>query len=542
MDTGAAAVRGGGFARLAQGRAGRAPIALVIASSVVGVLAALPVVYLVVRALEAGGGELLETLRRPGLVMLVLRTAALAGVVALASVSVAFVLAVLTAATDLPLRRAASVVSVLPLAAPCYVGASAVVGLSGPGGIFEGMGAARGFGAAAVVLTLFIFPLAYLPLRASISRVDPRLIDAARSLGEGGLGATLRVVLAWSWPACVGGGVLVGLYTLGEFGAVTMLRCDTLTAVIYEQYRSSFSRTGAAVSSLLLVVLVLACLGVGGLLRRRGGWSSARGSSRGGVTLKLGAWRWPAFVFVMLIGAGPVLLVVLTLVSWLSGGLSGGLGGGQGTGQSSIGGGLWAGAATSAIVAVGAGVACVVLTTPAAVLAARYPGRVSGLIERAVSTGFALPGIVVALGLAFFALRATPFAYQTWALVIAAFVVLFAAQSLMTLRASLERSPVRLEEAARTLGRGPLGAFVCVTLPGAAPGIGAAWVLVTLSAMKELPAMLLLSPAGSVSLAELVWSSTREAMFASAAAPGLALIGVSAGLVWLVAMREGLTR
>ncbi|MCC5785359.1 MAG: iron ABC transporter permease [Phycisphaerales bacterium] len=533
MDTGGAAVvRGGGLGGIAPGRARRAPIMLLIAASVVGVLAALPVVYLFVRALEAGGGELAETLRRPGLLVLVLRTAALAGVVAGASVAIAFVLAVLTAATDLPLRRLSSVVSVLPLAVPCYVGASAVVGLSGPGGVLEGMGTARGFWAAAVVLTLFVFPLAYLPLRASISRVDPRLVDAARSLGESGLGATLRVILAWSWPACVGGGVLVGLYTLGEFGAVTMLRCDTLTAVIYEQYRSSFSRTGAAVSSLLLVVLVLALLGVGGLLRRRGKWSSARGSSRGGVTLRLGAWRWPAFALVMLIGAGPVLLVVLTLLSWL--GYEGGAVG--------VGGGLWAGAATSASVAIAAGVACVLMTAPAAVLAARYPGRVSGLVERAVSTGFALPGIVVALGLAFFALRATPFVYQTWAMVIAAFVVLFAAQSLMALRASLERSPVRLEEAARTLGRGPVGAFVGVTLPGLAPGIGAAWVLVTLSAMKELPAMLLLSPAGSVSLAELVWSSTREAMFASAAAPGLALIGVSAGLVWLVAMREGLTR
>ncbi|TVS02612.1 MAG: iron ABC transporter permease [Phycisphaerales bacterium] len=535
MDTGGAAVlRTGGSGRFVPERVRRAPVALVIGASVVGVLAALPVLYLFVRAFEAGGGELLETLRRPGLLALVLRTAALAGVVAGASVAIAFVLAVLTAATDLPLRRLSSVVSVLPLAVPCYVGASAVVGLSGPGGVFEGMGAVHGFSAAAIVLTLFIFPLAYLPLRASISRVDPRLIDAARSLGESGLGATLRVILAWSWPACVGGGVLVGLYTLGEFGAVTMLRCDTLTAVIYEQYRSSFSRTGAAVSSLLLVVLVLALLGVGGLLRRRGKWSSARGSSRGGVTLRLGAWRWPAFALVMLIGAGPVLLVVLTLLSWL---------GGSGLGvERTIGGGLWAGAATSASVAIAAGVACVLMTAPAAVLAARYPGRVSGLVERAVSTGFALPGIVVALGLAFFALRATPFAYQTWAMVIAAFVVLFAAQSLMALRASLERSPVRLEEAARTLGRGPVGAFVGVTLPGLAPGIGAAWVLVTLSAMKELPAMLLLSPAGSVSLAELVWSSTREAMFASAAAPGLALIGVSAGLVWLVAMREGLTR
>ncbi len=532
MDTGGAAVlRTGESGRFLPERTRRAPVALVIGGSVVGVLAALPVVYLLVRAFEAGGGELFETLRRPGLLVLVLRTAALAGVVAGASVAIAFALAVLTAATDLPMRRLSSVVSVLPLAVPCYVGASAVVGLSGPGGVFEGMGAVRGFWAAAIVLTLFIFPLAYLPLRASISRVDPRLIDAARSLGESGLGATLRVILAWSWPACVGGGVLVGLYTLGEFGAVTMLRCDTLTAVIYEQYRSSFSRTGAAVSSLLLVVLVLACLGVGGLLRRRGSWSSGRGSSRGGVTLKLGAWRWPAFALVMLIGAGPVLLVVLTLLSWL--GYEGGAGG--------VGGGLWSGAATSASVAIAAGVACVLMTAPAAVLAARYPGRVSGLVERAVSTGFALPGIVVALGLAFFALRATPFAYQTWGLVVAAFVVLFAAQSLMALRASLERSPVRLEEAARTLGRGPVGAFVGVTLPGLAPGIGAAWVLVTLSAMKELPAMLLLSPAGSVSLAELVWSSTREAMFASAAAPGLALIGVSAGLVWLVAMREGLT-
>ena len=47
--------------------------------------------------------------------------------------------------------------------------------------------------------------------------------------------------------------VLVALYSLADFGAVSLLQFDSFTRAIYVQYRASFDPTLAAVLSLMLV-------------------------------------------------------------------------------------------------------------------------------------------------------------------------------------------------------------------------------------------------------------------------------------------------
>jgi iron(III) transport system permease protein len=91
-----------------------------------------------------------------------------------------------------------------------------------------------------------------------------------------------------------------------------------------------------------------------------------------------------------------------------------------------------------------------------------------------------------------------------------------------------------LEEAGRSLGRHPLGVLRRVTLPLIRPGLVGAGLLVCLTAMKELPATLILSPLGFRTLSGQVWSNIGEAFFARAALPTLALLLISAvPLAWL---------
>ena len=71
------------------------------------------------------------------------------------------------------------------------------------------------------------------------------------------------------WPAAASGGLLVALYTLSDFGAVSLLQYDVFTRVIHTSYRATFDRTPAAVLSLLLVVLTV-LIAVGERCSRRG--------------------------------------------------------------------------------------------------------------------------------------------------------------------------------------------------------------------------------------------------------------------------------
>jgi len=93
-----------------------------------------------------------------------------------------------------------------------------------------------------------------------------------------------------------------------------------------------------------------------------------------------------------------------------------------------------------------------------------------------------------------------------------------------SIRISLDTVDRRLEEAARTLGAGPLDRFVSVTLPLMRNGFIVAWVLMFLQTMKELPATLLLRPVGFDTLAIRVWMEASEEYYQLAAPSALLIV------------------
>ena len=102
---------------------------------------------------------------------------------------------------------------------------------------------------------------------------------------------------------------------------------------------------------------------------------------------------------------------------------------------------------------------------PIAVLAVRFPSKLSASLERLTYVGYALPGIVVALSLVFFGARYAPWLYQTRAMLVFAYAVLFLPQAVGNVRSTLLQVNPHLEEAARSLGRGRTRTLLEVTLP-----------------------------------------------------------------------------
>ena len=179
----------------------------------------------------------------------------------------------------------------------------------------------------------------------------------------------------------------------------------------------------------------------------------------------------------------------------------------------------------------------VIAAVPISILAVRYSGRISSVLEKLSYIGFALPGIVVALSIVFFGVHyATPL-YQTLPLLMFAYLVLFLPTAVGNIRTSYVQVSPALEEAARSLGRSPLQVFTSVTLPLIIPGILAGTAMVFMVTIKELPATLILSPIGFKTLATSIWWATEDAFFAKAAVSALLLISAStvpmAVLGWL---------
>jgi iron(III) transport system permease protein len=192
--------------------------------------------------------------------------------------------------------------------------------------------------------------------------------------------------------------------------------------------------------------------------------------------------------------------------------------------------------ATSAGVSLIGAVLAVLLAFPVAVLAARYRGKRIALVETAAYSGHALPGVVVGLSLVFLTLSVLPAVYQTVGTLAFAYAVLFLPKSIGATRSAVAAVPPVLEQTARTLGRSPFAAWRSTTLAVAWPGVAAGGLLVLLTAMKELPATLMLRPTGLDTLATELWSRTEVAAYGAAAPYALALIALAAVPAWLMSL------
>ena len=146
--------------------------------------------------------------------------------------------------------------------------------------------------------------------------------------------------------------------------------------------------------------------------------------------------------------------------------------------------------------------------------------------------------ITGALALVFFGTRAVIGLYQTLPMLVFAFVVLFLPLALGSSRAAFLQVSPRLEEAARGMGRAPAAVASTVTGPLAAGGVMAGAALVFLTAIKELPATLILAPIGFETLATEIWQETSVGFFERGAVPSLILLAVSAPPLYLLVARR----
>lgn len=480
---------------------------------------ALPLVYLVVRAAEADSRSW-DLILRSRTVWLVARSLGLTLAVTVSAAVVGVALAWLVARTDLPGRRFWSVIVALPLVIPSYVGAFALLAAFGTG--------LSGFAGAYIALTLFTYPYVYLITGAALKGLDPALEETARSMGRSRVSVFRSVTLPMLRPSVLAGSLLVALYTLHDFGAVSLMRFPVFTQAIYLQYKGAFDRTPAAILSLMLVGLAVIVIAIEQKARGRSAYHrSGTGSARPIPLIRLGRMKGPAVAFCCVVAIAAFFGPVGTIVAWGIRGVAAG-------GEARL---TWAALGGSLLVSALAAALSVLAAAPIAFWSARHPDRWSRVAERVAYIGYALPGLVVALAFVFFTARDLPFLYQTLTLVVIAYVVLFLPQAIGPLRASLLQVSPRIEEAGRSLGKSHRQVLRTLVAPLVSRGALTGAALVFLTAMKELPATLLLRPTGFETLATRVWTGAAAGLYSLAAGPALLLMAGCALPLYLLLRR-----
>jgi iron(III) transport system permease protein len=479
-------------------------------------LGLIPLGFVVVYSLDLGVGELWRLLDRPRTAELLSNTVRLTACAMLACAVLGTAAAWVVERTTLPARSVFNVLLAAPLAVPAFVNSYGWVSLTP---------SVEGFGGALLIVTLSYYPLVYLPVVAMLRGLDPALEETAHALGLGRLRTFVRVVLPQLRPALLGGSLLVGLHLLAEFGALQMLRFPTFTTAIYDQYQSTFNGPAA---SALAAVLVLGCLMLLLLdLRVRGNHRYARvgsGARRPLARVRLGAATVPVSLAIVAIVVLALGVPIGSLVRWLVVGSS------TAFPLDSL--------ASTALTSIGLGVAAAALTSlaalPLAWLCERRRGIVSTLLERSTYFGSALPGIVVALAFITVTIRYARPLYQTTAMLLAAYVILFIPRAMISQRAAIAQAPAVLDDVAHSLGARSLSVLRRVTLPLVAPGVGAGAALVFLAVVTELTATLLLAPIGTQTLATQFWSNSSSIAYGAAAPYAALMILISAPATFLL--------
>ena len=486
---------------------------LILAAFVSLLFVALPLFYLVKRASESDLESLELLIFRAKTLEVLVTTISLVLSVAVLATIIGFAIAWSLHSVQLPFANLIRPLSILPIAIPSYVFTYCWLSLD----LFPG-----GFLAAVIVITLSTAPYVTLAAMAALRRIDSSQVDVARTLGLNQFQILIRVTLPQVRNALSAGALLVSLYVLSDFGAVSLLGVDTFTRAIQNTYQGSFDRSSAAVLALMLVAVSALVISLEISTRRR---SRLVKSS---VTLTKQPEKLDSTIAKLMASTLISLYLLAALLIPLSVLIYRFVSRPEAIDLINL---IQAALSTVLVSSLGAMIA-LVLALPVAILVLR--ATVLGKIaERGVLLVNALPGIVMGLALVAFG-SDFPWIYQTIGLLALSYSILFLARSVGAIRNSLARVPENLTEIAATLGQSKSRIFYRITLPLAAPGVLTGMLLVFLSAMKELPATLMLRPTGFETLATEIWNNTAIFRFSEAAPYALLLVAIAAIPTFLI--------
>ena len=531
----------------------RLPSLLTLATCVIGLAVAVPILGILVHLLRPSGTEWQETaaIVLPGFL---LNTAILLLAVAVGTIVIGTATAWLVVMCRFPGRRMFEWALALPLAVPAYVMAytwTDLLQFAGPAQTFLreifGWGARdywfpeiRSVGGAATMFVFVLYPYVYLLARTAFIEQSVCALDAGRILGNGPWRNFARVALPLARPAIAAGVALALMETLADFGTVAYFEVGTFTTGIYRAWFSFNDKVAAAQLASLLLLFAVALLTIERRSRADRRFHHTTPRYRPLPAHRLTGWRagaaTAACAIPLSIGFVVPALVLLRFALF--------------SGDAQWGARYFRLAFNSVVVA-----ALAALFTVLIALALSYAARVmrrgpAVWVARFAGLGYAVPGIVIAVGVlspvaafdnaldawlrATFGISSGLLITGTVAGVVYALVVRFLAAALQPIEAGLAKVTPNLDGAARTLGAAPGEALRRVHAPMLKGALATAGLIVFVDAMKELPATLMLRPFNFDTLAVQAYNLTRDERLAEASTAALTIVAV--GLLPLIVL------
>ncbi len=404
----------------------------------------------------------------------------------------------------------------------------------------------RSLGGAILLLSLVLYPYVYIMARSAFIEQSICALEVSRTLGCGPWRSFWRVALPLARPSLVAGLSLALMETLADFGTVSYFGVQTFTTGIVRAWFSMGDRIAAAQLSAALLSFVFLLLVMERYSRgaRRYHQATQRYQAltpyrlRGGRALAaFAACGLPLFLGFILPAA---VLIKMTVEA----------------GDQQLGGRFFELAGNSFLLAGVTAVLAVGLAVVIAYALRLAPLGVTRLAARLAAMGYAIPGTVIAVGVLIpfarfdnwldglmrdnFGIATGLLLTGTMAALVFAYLVRFLAVSLNAVESSLTKVRATMDDAARSLGRGPFGALTQVHLPIIRTGLLSAGLVVFVDVMKELPATLVMRPFNLDTLAVNAYNLAADERLTEASTSALAIVVV--GILPVILLSRAIAR
>jgi iron(III) transport system permease protein len=442
----------------------------------------------------------------------------------------------------------------LPLAIPTYLAAYVYVDLFEPLGLMHRALATtmplpdaikwlpnlRSLPGAIFVIGQVLYPYVYLSARAMFQHRSADFTEAAKVLGAGRWTTFRKISLPMARPALAVGVALVALETLNDIGASEYLGVRTLTVSIFTTWLNRGSLAGAAQLSLLMLAIVAVLIAVERIGRRNVSVEFSAENPRLAPRTELAGFKgWLAFAACIT----PALLgFVVPLLYLLRESFRRGLF----SSETSV----WRDAGHTVLLASIATLVALLLGLTVIVAQRWRASKLNTLSLAVAQTGYALPGLVLALGLLtpVLAIDGALAMLARWlgmlspglimvgsgAALVIAYVIRFLAVPTGFIKAGFERIPLDYDDSARSAGAPELTTLRLIQLPLLRPALLGAVIVVFVDCLKELPATLLLRPLNVETLATSIYQYASRGSFEEGALAALLIVAASIPpVLWL---------
>jgi iron(III) transport system permease protein len=491
-------------------------------------------------------------------------TVLLAGGMTAIAVPLGAALAFLMARTDVPGRDWLEPVILIPIFVSAVVLAFGYVVALGPVGILsiavkDLIGVVPwnlySFWSLIVIAGLTHVPHVYLYTAAALRGLGSDVEEAARTAGANPWKVAIDVSLPMVLPAILFAGVLVFFLGFELFGLPLVLG-DPQGLLVLSTYLYKLTNKLGVPSYQLMAVVVVTIVAVTAplvftqrlLLRQAQRYVSVRGKGLRTAPLKLGKWRWPAFLviafwFAITVvvplagitlrslvetwGEGVVLSEVLTLDHYR-----------ELLEYPNV---MRAMINTLAIGVIGGAVA-VACYTAIALAIHRWHSPWTRIVDYLVMLPRAMPGLVAGLALLWVFLFFKPISplRETLVSVWLAYTIVWLAYGMRLVSGTLLQIGPELEEAARTMGASEMRVKLDVTLPLIRYGMLASWLLVFLIFVREYSTgIYLLGPGTEVigSLLVSLWGTGAIDLVSALSVVNVVMIGVGLAIAIRLGVR-----